>query len=261
METPGKADDVKQRQIQEGHIVCAQLLLHRVQPRAPQHVRVGPDDSLRKRRGAGREHQGGGILRHGREQRRWCGVKIGETQGLFGRRRFTCRRSSIVLGHGNPAQVTTMARDEGSEFRLRDRADRARRFCEMGELRSNCHGIRSDADGADPGAGEARQQSLRAIFKMDEHAIATLDTACTKTAPDRGDFIHEAPISPYVRLRSFARPDQEGAIRLNVRETRDPRADIHAGERRDRHRLFLIHTASLPARRLAGRRCDEKAKR
>ncbi|MGY4628288.1 hypothetical protein ACVWY3_006044 [Bradyrhizobium sp. USDA 4486] len=184
---------------------------------APQRVGVGPQHRLRPRRRAR------GVLHAARRER--VGRTFG-TVGTVGEQRFKAvaarhrlhrRRAGIMRGHGHPADVAAIPRDDLRIGRLRDRGDRAAMIGEIFDLGRRRAGVGGDCDGAQLDTGKPGQHRLDAIVEVNEHIFARCHAALRQPRGERADPLVKLAIAPAPRRRIERRPDQERVIATYLR--------------------------------------------
>src|SRR5271166_5324705 len=123
-----------------------------------------------------------------------------------------------------------------------------------GEIRELvCAGscVRRDGYGAENAAAEPCEQRLRAVLKVNEHAVAGPHAAPPQACRDALRSLDELAVGPALLRALERRPNQEGLVPPRGRLRAKQRADVLAGEWRgaeiERHRSDRPHKHLLLA--------------
>ena len=193
--------DVKQRQGDEMAVGLGQAFVIGRDLAAPQHVVVGPDDSL----GLGRAARGvvdrdrsaavsgrGGRLGRVTEQR---------LEPVVARRpiRVARLRAGVATGHRDPVQPGAGLAHQRRKGGLGDRGPHRGMFGEPGQFLAACPGIGGHGHRAGPRQGVPCQEIFRRVLQVNHHTVARSDAAADQPVREPGNVVGEAGIGPGFR--------------------------------------------------------------
>ena len=219
---------VEQRQVHQVHVVGAQVLVQRVDARAPQRVGMGPQHRLRPRGGAR------GVLHAARRERvrgaawRCFGVERVEVCMPLGR----VGRGVAVVGGGDgqPAQARAARGHHLGELRLRDAGHRFAVLGEVGQFVAGGTRVGGHRHRAEARAGVPGEQSFGAVVQVDQHTLAAAHAALPQAAGDALDAVVEFAVADGQRRAVEGRPDDEGVVAACQRALLEQPGHVHAGE-------------------------------